>query len=366
MRITECEFVRFNIPFRVAFQHAAASRSHSDAIIIRVMTDDGVEGFGEIQARPYVTGEDNDTIWNKLVPLAGQIIGQSLATPEAVYQCLDSLVGYAKAPALAGGFDIALLDALDVEGRIAWQEIFGPRRASEPMKCLTIGENYAGDQLKNQARLARVGGYAVVKLKVAGSEDSARVRDLRDWLGWDIAIRLDANGAMNFSAASALLAACKDCKIESIEEPLGSASPQLADELLQLHEISGVPLVADESICTLADLESWARSGGYQAINVRIGKCGGISGAAAMLKAAKAAGFDVVAGTMVGETSVLLRASQKMLEYWNDLDYVEGIDQSRQLLIAEPVVVTKGQNDKHFEWVAKYVNEFCISRQIAN
>jgi L-alanine-DL-glutamate epimerase-like enolase superfamily enzyme len=236
----------------------------------------------------------------------------------------------------------------------------------EGVRRLQFLENGFSFGLIVAALIYIIGGYGVVKLKVAGSEGSARVKDLREWLGSGIALRLDANGAMNFADASALLAACKDCKIESFEEPLDSTSPQLADELLQLHEISGVPLVADESVCTLADLESWATSGGYQVINVRIGKCGGINGAAAMLKAAKAAGFDVVAGTMVGETPVLLRASAKMLEYWNDLDYVEGIDQSRQLLGAEPIVTTKGQDNKHFKWIAKGFDEFCISRQFVN
>ena len=55
-----------------------------------------------------------------------------------------------------------------------------------------------------------------------------------------------------------------------------------------------------------------------------------------------------------------------MLEYCNDLDYVEGIDQSRQLLGAEPIVTAMGQIDKHFKWIDEYVDEFCISRQIVN
>ena len=364
MRIVECELTRLRVPFKRVFRHAAASRAFSDAIIVCIITETGKAGFGEIQARPYVTGESNDEIWERsAIHIARTIMGAVLEDHRAVVQALGCAEAYAASPALIGRFDLALLNALELEQGSHWEQFFGPLTTRTPRKCLTIGEDFSGDDLRNQARLARLRGCNVIKLKVNGAQDAGRIKLLRESAGQDTAIRLDANGQLTPEGARELLRACADQQIESLEEPFDQASASLEIDLQDLHQQTGTPLVADESICTVADVHRFASRKAYQCVNIRVGKCGGISGTAAVLRAALDADFDLVAGTMVGESAVLLRTSRKMLQHCERISYVEGIEQARELLESEPIVEVSGQRDRMFDWVPDAEEKYIVGRE---
>ena len=52
---------RLTLPFRVAFEHAAARRTHGESVLVRAVSDDGTQGWGEGCPRRYVTGETMET-----------------------------------------------------------------------------------------------------------------------------------------------------------------------------------------------------------------------------------------------------------------------------------------------------------------
>lgn len=362
MRIRECHLTRLQIPFRKAFKHAAAVRSHGDAIIIQVLTESGKQGFGEIQARPYVSGEDNDDIWGSgAEQIAQRLFGKVMRSPENIVEVLGGVEAYTSNPAAIGGFDTALVDALELDMGVDWGGIFVGARNTETTKCLTVGQDYVDDHLRNQARLARLGRYGVVKLKVGGVSDAARVGMLREWLGADIAIRLDANGELTFAEARELLQRVAEFDVQSLEEPLGKHSVDLPLKLAELHAATGIPLIADESVCTAADLDRFKGTDAFQGINVRVGKGGGSTGAGRLLRKALDYGFFVVAGTMVGETAVLLRSSKKMLENCSELDYVEGLDQAKRLLEKEVIIQVKNDPTTHFQWLHEDVHQYAVA-----
>ncbi|MEO0576749.1 MAG: enolase C-terminal domain-like protein, partial [Pseudomonadota bacterium] len=330
MRITECTLRRVRIPFRQAFSHAAAARHVSDAIIVELKTADGLTGFGEIQARPYVTGEDNDTIWSQHAPrVATQLVNARIDALHDIATLVNDVCDYNEQPACAGGFDIALHDALDLTGRVSWSALFGERTTPARGKCMTIGNDQTGAALIKQARYARLSSCSVVKLKVIDERDIERVLQLREHIGPDIALRLDGNGQMTHTGTKALLAACESAHIESIEEPLARTEKHYVDQLADVHVTTGIDIVADESVCTVRDLDRYSDQRAFQVINVRVGKSGGVTGCAALAKAVLDHGFDIVCGTMVGESEVMLNISRKFLHHCAALDYVEGIDQTR-------------------------------------
>ncbi|MGH8167029.1 MAG: mandelate racemase/muconate lactonizing enzyme family protein [Woeseiaceae bacterium] len=362
MRVVDIELFRYRIPFKVAFSHAAATRGTGDAILIRIGTEEGVSGYGEIQARPYVTGEANDTIWSQTaVDRSEKIIGRTIRSTQDIRELVDAVCGYAAAPALAGGFDLALHDAIELTHGLDWSREFGPLRKTPIERCLTIGENHTGPQLERQSRMARLSGCAVVKLKVKNAGDARRIHDLRTWLGPEIAIRLDANGCMDVPEVVELLRSSARCRIESIEEPLRKDRPDLTAALNEVHAETGVPLVADESICTAADVARLGESGSYQIVNVRVGKCGGISGTRAVIDSCRKMGLKLVAGTMVGETAVLLRASRMLLTHCEELRYVEGLDQARQLLEAQPILEQDAGGRAHFNRIDSLEKRYCVA-----
>src|SRR2546430_16672685 len=66
---------------------------------------------------------------------------------------------------------------------------------------------------------------------------------------------------------------------------------ELTAKLRDLYAQTGVPLVADESVCRLDEARRWATSGGYQAFNVRVGKCGGLLASSRIMNVARTSGI---------------------------------------------------------------------------
>jgi len=62
MIIQSAEFIRLQLPLNNAFEHARAAREFIDTILVKLVTDSGEQGWGEILPRPYVTGETIEAI----------------------------------------------------------------------------------------------------------------------------------------------------------------------------------------------------------------------------------------------------------------------------------------------------------------
>jgi len=346
MRVTACEFVWLRVPFRAPFKHAAAERTASDSVLIVLQDEAGYQGFGEVLARSYVTGETTEEVFAAGPALADVCIGRRFGTQQ-------ELVGYLTVqlesggwqPALLGGFEAALINLF--EQTVTWDfaSMLGRRRTTPPGSCFTIGFEATVRELRHRAMMARVSAATVVKVKVGGADDARRLGVLSEHLGKTVPLRLDANGSLSLEQAVALLAECRGLPIQSLEQPFDAREPDLADKLRALHAQTAVPLVADESVCTPADAATWVAYGGYQVFNVRVGKCGGLLACARIMQAARAAGVCLVAGSMVGESGVLTHASEVLLAHSDDLPYVEGLGQNRSLLVCDPVeVVSSGRS----------------------
>lgn len=364
MQVCSVRLTRLVTPFRQAFAHAAARREQSDAIIIEIVTDRQVSGFGEIQARPYVSGEDNEHTWTHEAPsIARRLIGCPILRQADIPGVLGGTSEYLRAPAAVGGFDVGLWDAFDLCRGVEWSRAFGARRTSSAGTCMTLGHDVEAADLERAAKFARISRCAAVKLKVAGPEDADRAQRLRHGLGPSIELRLDANGELDPVSALDLLRSCKNLDIHSIEEPLNKQTPDLVEQLEILHASTGIAFVADESVCTTADFERFAKRNAYQFVNVRIGKCGGIFGSAALIKAIRQSKKGIVGGTMVGETEVLLRASRKMLEYTEQMRYIEGIDQARKMLVEQAIEPVHGDERRHFRWRPEAAEKFIVGQE---
>jgi L-Ala-D/L-Glu epimerase / N-acetyl-D-glutamate racemase len=343
MHVTGCEILRLRLPFRSAFRHAAAERDASDTVLVVLEDDAGHRGFGEILARRYVTGESNEAIFTSGAPqLGADVVGRRFATQEALVAFLcDQVEAERWPPALFGGFEAALINLFEQGAPWDLSVVLGPPRASKPGTCFTIGLE-APEQLRQRAREARLAGATVVKVKVGGEhgeDDVARLHLLNECWKGTMPLRLDANGSLLPDGASALLAACAALPIESLEQPFPAEDPDLADKLQDVHARSGMPLVADESVCRVSDARRWAGSGGYQYFNIRVGKCGGLLASSQVMAIARASDIQLVGGSMVGESAVLRHGAELLLRHTDDLPYVEGLAQNRALLACEPVDV---------------------------
>jgi L-alanine-DL-glutamate epimerase-like enolase superfamily enzyme len=175
-------------------------------------------------------------------------------------------------------------------------------------------------------------GLRHVKVKVGRDDDVPRVAAVRAALGPQATIRLDANGAWTFERALCVLAAMTPLGIAAVEQPLPRGP---VATLAALRRATSVPIMADESVVTLADAEALLAERAVDYLNVRVSKCGGLARSAAIAMRAAAHGVGIQVGSHVGETAGLAAAGRHLAASLPDVAFVEG--SYGTLLLAEDV-----------------------------
>jgi muconate cycloisomerase len=164
-------------------------------------------------------------------------------------------------------------------------------------------------------------GLADIKLKVGSGDDVARIRAVRQAIGPDISLRVDANAAWDLEAAVEILEAVASLDIAAVEQPLPRASDP---DLVELRRRTPVPVMVDESLVTIADAERLFGERCVDLINVRVSKCGGLAPAARIIALAADAGIGVQLGCQVGETAILSAAGRHLALAAPDVAFLEG------------------------------------------
>ncbi len=156
-------------------------------------------------------------------------------------------------------------------------------------------------------------GYPLLKLKLGGDGDEARVRAVRSAVPGARLI-VDANEAWRAHQLPALLGACAHAGIELVEQPLPASEDAALAETAR-----SVPVCADESAHARDGLAALRER--YDAVNIKLDKTGGLSEALAMRAEARRLGFRIMVGCMVGTSLAMAPAVLVAQDAdWADLD----------------------------------------------
>ncbi|MRG59623.1 o-succinylbenzoate synthase [Agromyces sp. CFH 90414] len=174
------------------------------------------------------------------------------------------------------------------------------------------------------AVLARFPGCRTAKVKVAGSDqtlaqDVSRVRAVRDTLGPEGRIRLDANGGWNVDEAEHAIHALAEFDLEYVEQPCATV-----DELAEIRrrtEYMGIPIAADESVRRADDPLAVAEAGAADLLVIKAQPLGGIRRALAIVAAT---GLPVVVSSAL-DTSIGLAMGAHLAAAVPELDYDCGL-----------------------------------------
>jgi L-Ala-D/L-Glu epimerase len=350
--VTELQLFAVDLPFKVAFRHAAAARTTSESLFLRVGLDSGEQGWGESLPRAYVSGEGRQEAFallrDAVLPaLLGRTF-QSLA--EGVW-FLEKCDGKAP-PEWVGpevpqtsawcSVDLALLDAFGrAFGQPVWPGAAGTRPAADGalgryrysgVVSAGRGWPYAVSLLKMRAF-----GFPHVKLKVEREGALPAARTARRLLGRRIDLRVDANMAWSVEQALEAIGQLRSVGIGSFEQPI--AAGDLAG-LARLVAESSAGIVVDEGLTDRDSLQRFIDQRACTGVNVRISKCGGLVGAYARCREVLDAGLLLQVGCQVGESSLLSAAHLTLLQALAPLSpgvrYAEGCF-GRHLLREDPV-----------------------------
>jgi len=338
MRLVAATLYALRIPFVESFSHSATERRWSDSVVVRVRDEAGTEGFGEGTPRPYVTGEIVETMLDHLTCELWPRVADRELPPACNLEALaaflpeTSLAGAIAPHASRAALELAVLDcALRRAGR-PLATLLPPRRSRVTYSgVITAGPIARAVQ---HARQMRAIGLHDVKVKVGFDDDIARVTAVREALGHDASLRLDANGAWSFERAVHVLNAVAPLGIAAVEQPLPRGP---VEDLARLRQAIPVPIMADESLVTPADAEALIAGEAVDFFNVRISKCGGLARSLAIAERAAKAGVGVQVGSQVGETAILSAAGRHLAAALPTVAFVEG--SFGTLLLAEDVSV---------------------------
>lgn len=275
---------------------AAGPVTASEFGVIRIVTDDGTEGLGEISITfPRIGFSLCHAARRLLVP---QLIGQDpLALPQALRLIDDALFGELSGPYLRAAFEMALLDVVGQHYGVPVYQLLGGRaRDGVP---LAWGIYQKPPQVMAEDAAAGIAaGFHAIKLKVGRAlvDDVAAVRAVAKAVGPDMPLRLDANMAWRTvpQAAAAIRALAAETRIAWVEQPL---SRENLDGMRLLRQQTAVPIMADESLQTLRDAYDVARAEAADIFNVYVVEAGGLMAAAEIFAFARAMDIPCIIGS---------------------------------------------------------------------
>jgi len=338
MRITRFEAFRIKIPFKLKYVHAEAGREEGENVVVRVCSDGTMTGIGETIPREYLTGETPASVMDSLMDtFAPRVVGATFADFEHVLSFLSDMVEMAHERLVEAAFCALDLAMIDLAGKYFLKPASHAIGGVERRKIYYTGP-VSGEGRWSTAKTAlklRLARFSQLKVKVGVGDDEARLSLVRRIMGRKVDVRVDANCAWHPEQAVEAIERMKPFGISSVEQPVAGGD---FEGLRFVRRRCGLPIMADESLCTLSDARLLAEMGACDIFNVRLAKCGGITGSLKVLEIARENNIKCQLGCLVGETSILAAAGRHFAFAVPELLHVEG-SYSRHLLsidIASP------------------------------
>jgi o-succinylbenzoate synthase len=254
MRISSAEVVPYALPFREPYVTAAGRLERREMVLLRLRDQDGFVGLGEAVPLAMRGGTKLRRVAEELEQL-----GETGSLDEAATAALSP-------PARCA----ALTALLDLRGRRAvagGAESSGP---AVPIRCnatLVFGE--PSDVAADAERWA-ADGFSTFKLKLGAGDDVGQVRAVREAVGPEQRIRVDANAVWDVETAKRTLGELEPLDVELAEQPVATI-----EEAAQVAASTAIPLAADESVASRADAERAAAAGAFAMTGVKLSKVGG-------------------------------------------------------------------------------------------
>ncbi|TMK75329.1 MAG: hypothetical protein E6G48_01630 [Actinobacteria bacterium] len=283
MRIAEVEVIPYALPLKEPYVTARGTLGRREMVLVRLRSDEGIVGLGEAVPLSLRGGETLQRVERSLVRVAKRLARldvTAMTTEQPLAAAVDAVINVAAgrrlpAPAKAA-VEIVLFDlAGRISGTPLWRMLRG--EASAPLRCNATLAADSPRQLAAEAVSWRERGFETFKLKLGMGDDTERVRAVRDAVGPDARIRVDANGAWSTDQAVAVLDEIEPLGIELAEQPTASLR-----EMAAVAAATAIPIAADESVRSANDATRALQAGACRLATVKLAKVGGIGPAGAI------------------------------------------------------------------------------------
>jgi muconate cycloisomerase len=327
MNIDSINIYKVNVPFNFTCSHSQKDATSADNIVVEMTTShEGLKGYGEGGPRLYVTGETQTSAIDAVIEMASfDRFPWHLEDVGQIWDFVESVSGKKNQNSALCATEMALLDLLaKKEGQNVLHFL--------PKDYFMNEVRYSGTLfLLDQERLlkwCKVGkqlSIQEVRLKM-GQDHEANAHALkvaRETLGPVCDLRVDVNMGWDLKLAEAHLPLLKFYSVSILEQPLWP-DDSVWGELAAMVKANGLKLMADESACSIEDVEAIIAQGHFDIINVRLSKCGGFYNSLKIIKRIREAGLNYQIGCQLGETGILSAAGRALSVVSSDALYHDG------------------------------------------
>jgi L-alanine-DL-glutamate epimerase-like enolase superfamily enzyme len=269
------------------FVIARGGYSHHRNVIVRLIDDDGLEGYGEAAPNRYY-GESVSTVIAALGQFKPVLERADPFSLESIEAHLNRVLrGNASAKSAVSS---ALHDLVGKRLGLPVYRLWGLDQATTPQSSFTIAiaENH-----ELERRVAEAGDYPILKIKLGTDRDTEIVRIIRN-AAPEKRLRVDANAAWTAKHAVRMSDFLHEQGVEMLEQPVAAND---IEGLRFVRKRSKLPVFADESCLVATDVAKLA--GAVDGINIKLAKCGSLREALRMVHAARALDMQVMAGCMI-------------------------------------------------------------------
>jgi len=300
-------FEPYNLQLKHVFTLANSSRSTTPVMLVKLEFE-GITGYGEASMPPYL-GESQESAGKFLAALKLQQFNDPFRMDEILEYVDLSAPGNTAAKA---SVDIALHDLVGKIMKQPWHKIWGFSAENTPVTSFTIGID-TPDVIRQKVKEAAE--FKILKVKLGRDTDKQMIETIRSVS--DVPLCVDVNqGWKDKKEALDMIFWLKEKGVEYVEQPMPKEKP---DDIAWLTQNSPLPIIADEALQRLSDVQSTV--GIYSGINIKLMKCTGMREAHKMINLARANKMKVMIGCMT-ETSCAISAAAQLspLATWADLD----------------------------------------------
>ena len=306
MKITKVKLGIISVPLRVPFKTALRTVNSVEDVIVEIHTDTGNIGYGEAPPTGAITGDTTGAIIGALKDhIIKTIVGRDVDDFENLMKDLNSCI--VKNTSAKAAVDIALWDLYGQLHKIPVYKLLGGSR-KKLITDITISVN-PPEEMARDAINAIKRGYDTLKVKVGidPTLDVARLSAIREAVGKDCRIRIDANQAWTPKQAIKLLNQMQDkgLDIELVEQPVKAHD---FEGLAYVTKYANVPVLADESVFSPEDAFKILEMKAADLINIKLLKCGVIYNALKIISMAEVLGVECMIGCML-EAKVSVNAA---------------------------------------------------------
>ena len=316
--ITSVAATTLDLPLTEPFAIATGAPSIATNVLVRLVLADGTIGLGEAAPFAEVSGETQASSLRAIEEAGGWLVGRDARAYRPLSAELGATLG--KEAAARCALETALFDALARHWRVPlWAFFGGHGTAIHTDMTITAGD---ADHAARAAAAILGRGISTIKVKIGAlspAQDSERLRAVRR-IAPSAPLIVDANGGYTPHQALELVErlATLEIELEMFEQPV---APSQWTELRRLMAGKSVPLCADESARSAADVLGLLREDAIDAVNIKPMKCGVVE-AMAIWTVARTAGKRIMIGGMV-ESSLAMSFSVHMAAGLGGFSYAD-------------------------------------------